>query len=235
MGLNDIYISSWQDDLVVSDMGSCDFAIVKATGGAGYKNECFERHAKDTLACGKLLGCHHYARDRGYEGSAEQEADWFIAAFSPTSARQSHSWTGRPTPWIWASPGPRRGLTAWRPRPASFPASTRAVGLLRLRPVEHGQNVPAVGGAVLQLRGDELPERALDRRLGLRGAERPSHLPIHGNQVHSRLLGVSGPLLRREGQLAETLCEIRCEEGRGRDRLSWQRRRPDHGVPLQLC
>ena len=94
MGLNDIDISSWQDDLVVSDMGSCDFVIVKATGGAGYKNECFERHAKDTLACGKLLGCHHYARDRGYEGSAEQEADWFIAAFSPTSARQSHSWTG---------------------------------------------------------------------------------------------------------------------------------------------
>lgn len=83
MGLNGIDISSWQDDLVVSNMGSCDFIIVKATGGAGYKNECFERHANDTLATGKLLGCYHYARDRGYEGSAEAEADHFINAFRP--------------------------------------------------------------------------------------------------------------------------------------------------------
>lgn len=35
------------------------------------------------LAAGKLLGCYHYARDRGYEGSAEAEADHFIAAFEP--------------------------------------------------------------------------------------------------------------------------------------------------------
>ena len=64
-------------------MATCDFVIVKATGGAGYKNECFERHANDTLAAGKLLGCYHYARDRGYEGSAEAEADHFIDAFKP--------------------------------------------------------------------------------------------------------------------------------------------------------
>ena len=83
MGLNGIDISSWQDDLVVSNMGSCDFIIVKATGGAGYRNECFERHANDTLAAGKLLGCYHYARDRGYEESAEAEADHFINAFRP--------------------------------------------------------------------------------------------------------------------------------------------------------
>ena len=83
MGLNGIDISSWQDDLVVSAMGSCDFVIVKATGGAGYSNECFRRHADETLAAGKLLGCYHYARDHGYEGSAEAEADHFIAAFKP--------------------------------------------------------------------------------------------------------------------------------------------------------
>lgn len=83
MGLNGIDISSWQDDLVVDNMVTCDFVIVKATGGAGYKNECFERHANDTLAAGKLLGCYHYARDRGYEGSAEAEADHFIDAFRP--------------------------------------------------------------------------------------------------------------------------------------------------------
>ena len=83
MGLNGIDISSWQEDLVVSAMGACDFVIVKATGGAGYSNECFRRHADETLASGKPLGCYHYARDRGYEGSAEAEADHFIAAFKP--------------------------------------------------------------------------------------------------------------------------------------------------------
>jgi len=83
VGLNGIDISSWQEDLVVSAMGTCDFVIVKATGGAGYSNECFRRHADETLASGKLLGCYHYARDRGYEGSAEAEADHFISAFKP--------------------------------------------------------------------------------------------------------------------------------------------------------
>ena len=83
MGLNGIDISSWQDDLIVSNMGTCDFVFVKATGGAGYSNECFRRHAEETLAAGKLLGCYHYARDRGYEGSAEAEADHFIDAFRP--------------------------------------------------------------------------------------------------------------------------------------------------------
>lgn len=61
VGLNGIDISSWQEDLVVSAMESCDFVIVKATGGAGYSNECFRRHADETLAAGKLLGCYHYA------------------------------------------------------------------------------------------------------------------------------------------------------------------------------
>lgn len=83
MGLDGIDISSWQDDLVVSSMTTCDFIIVKATGGAGCKNECFERHANDTLTSDKLLGCYHYARDRGYEGSAEAEVDHFIKAFKP--------------------------------------------------------------------------------------------------------------------------------------------------------
>ena len=33
VGLNGIDISSWQDDLVVSNMSTCVFVIVKATGG----------------------------------------------------------------------------------------------------------------------------------------------------------------------------------------------------------
>lgn len=83
MGLNSIDISSWQEDLVVSKMTTCDFFIVKATGGKGYGNSGFTKHADATLAAGKLLGCYHYARDRGYEGSAEEEADFFIAVFKP--------------------------------------------------------------------------------------------------------------------------------------------------------
>lgn len=83
MGLNGIDISSWQEDLVVASMTTCDFVIVKATGGKGYSNDCFKKHADQTLAAGKLLGCYHYARDRGYEGSASEEADHFIAAFKP--------------------------------------------------------------------------------------------------------------------------------------------------------
>lgn len=87
MGLNGIDISGWQDDLVVSNMATCDFVIVKATGGRGYANGCFRGHADATLAAGKLLDCYHYARDRGYEGTAEQEADWFVAAFGPYIGR----------------------------------------------------------------------------------------------------------------------------------------------------
>lgn len=83
MGLNGIDVSFWQDDLVVARMTGCDFVIAKATGGKGCSNGCFKRHADETLAAGKLLGCYHYARDRGYEGTAVEEADHFIAAFKP--------------------------------------------------------------------------------------------------------------------------------------------------------
>ena len=82
MGLNDIDISSWREDLVVSAMESCDFVIVKATGRAGYSNECFRRHADKTLAAScSAATTTHYSRDRRYEGTAE--ADHFINAFKP--------------------------------------------------------------------------------------------------------------------------------------------------------
>ena len=68
MGLNGIDISSWQEDLVVSTMTTCDFVIVKATSGAGYANECFKRHADQTLAAGRLLGCYHYYAGPGLRG-----------------------------------------------------------------------------------------------------------------------------------------------------------------------
>ena len=67
MALRGIDISSWQDALVVRDMEGCDFVVAKATGGTGYDNPCLRAHADATLAAGKLLGCYHYARERGYQ------------------------------------------------------------------------------------------------------------------------------------------------------------------------
>lgn len=74
MGLNGIDISSWQDDLVVSTMTTCDFVIVKATDGAEYSNERFRRNADETLAAGKLLGCYRRGRTpRLRSGSGTRE------------------------------------------------------------------------------------------------------------------------------------------------------------------
>ncbi|MBR3224214.1 MAG: hypothetical protein IKF78_02715 [Atopobiaceae bacterium] len=112
MGLNGIDISSWQDDLVVSAMTTCDFVIVKATGGAGYSNECFRRHADETLAAGKLLGCYHYARDVGTRARLSPRLTTSFLPSSPIPARRSRSWTGRRTRWTLGLPGPRSGSTA---------------------------------------------------------------------------------------------------------------------------
>lgn len=87
-GVDGIDISGWQDDLVVSNMTTCDFVIVEAAGGKGYANECFKGHADTTLVAGNLPGCYHYSRDRGCEGSAQEEADWFVVAFGPYVERE---------------------------------------------------------------------------------------------------------------------------------------------------
>ena len=77
--LDGIDIASYQESLVPSRMSTTEFIIVKATGGKGYKNPCFKSHADRTLAAGKLLGCYHYARNIGYEGTAQEEADFFVS------------------------------------------------------------------------------------------------------------------------------------------------------------
>jgi len=87
MQLNGIDISSWQGDLVPAQMATTDFVIVKATGGIGYINPKFNEHADATIAAGKLLGCYHYARERGCAGSAKAEADFFIGAFKPYAGK----------------------------------------------------------------------------------------------------------------------------------------------------
>ena len=83
MTMNGIDIASWQEGLAPSKMATTDFIIVKATGGTGYVNPCFEKHADQTLAAKKLLGCYAFAQERGCAGSATAEADFFIEKFEP--------------------------------------------------------------------------------------------------------------------------------------------------------
>jgi hypothetical protein len=55
--MNGIDIASYQDGLAPGAMSTTDFIIVKATGSTWYRNPSFNRHADETLASGKLLGC----------------------------------------------------------------------------------------------------------------------------------------------------------------------------------
>lgn len=77
MTLFGIDISSWQPDINVANM-ALDFVIVKASGGTGYRNPYMRKHADQALSSGKLLGFYHYAHEAGCQGSAEQEAQYFL-------------------------------------------------------------------------------------------------------------------------------------------------------------
>ncbi len=75
--LNGIDIASWQAGITVPNVDG-DFVIVKATGATEYVNPYFREWADATLACGKLLGLYHFARDAANPGSAVAEANHFI-------------------------------------------------------------------------------------------------------------------------------------------------------------
>lgn len=77
MSLNGIDISSWQSGIDLSNI-PCDFVICKATGGVGYVNPDCDRAYQQAKNLGKKLGVYHFARETGYEGSAQQEAEFFI-------------------------------------------------------------------------------------------------------------------------------------------------------------
>lgn len=217
MVLNGIDVSSWQEDLVPADMATTDFVIVKATGGTGYANPAFKRHADATLDAGKLLGCYHYARERGCAGSAEAEADYFIKAFKP--------YAGKAIPFLdWEadalSLGPSWAL-AWLDRvegktgvaPGIYMSkSTLQGGGL----VGRGREVPALVGAVPGLRGDGIPERPLDRRRRLRGLEGTAPLPVCEQWRDPGVRRAPGPeqVLREQVGLEEASAE-RKRGGRG--------------------
>ena len=67
--LNGIDISSWQTGIDLSVV-PCDFVVIKATGGIGYVNPDCDRAYQQAKAQGKKLGFYHYAREKGYKGSA---------------------------------------------------------------------------------------------------------------------------------------------------------------------
>lgn len=73
-----IDISNWQRDIDVSATDA-DFVIVKASEGVDWYDPSYKRLADDTLACGKLLGFYHFARQNNWK----DEADTFLAAVEP--------------------------------------------------------------------------------------------------------------------------------------------------------
>lgn len=77
--MNGIDISSWQKNLIVSNLSDdTEFVIVKATGGTGYLNPYFSYHMEQTVTHGKLVGAYHYAREKGYKGTPASEAEYFL-------------------------------------------------------------------------------------------------------------------------------------------------------------
>lgn len=84
--LRAVDIASWQAGIDPSAL-DCDIVIVKATGGVGYTNPYFRDWADSVLASGKLLGCYHFARERGCAGTAAAEARYFCDAVAPCKGR----------------------------------------------------------------------------------------------------------------------------------------------------
>lgn len=79
MVLNGIDIASWQSGINVGASGiAADFVIIKATGGTGYVNPDCDRAFQQAIASGKKVAVYHYAHELGYQGTAQQEAEFFL-------------------------------------------------------------------------------------------------------------------------------------------------------------
>ena len=74
MSLNGIDIASWQEGISIRSLKTTDFVIVKATESTDYINPFFDEWAAATVACGKCLGCYHFARP----GNPEAQAKYFL-------------------------------------------------------------------------------------------------------------------------------------------------------------
>ncbi|MGG7018224.1 UNVERIFIED_CONTAM: GH25 family lysozyme, partial [Pseudomonas aeruginosa] len=70
---------SWQSNINVGKEGvSADFVIIKATGGTGYINPDCDRAFQQAISSGKKVAVYHFANEVGLEGTAEQEAEFFL-------------------------------------------------------------------------------------------------------------------------------------------------------------
>lgn len=87
MGLHGIDISDAQLGIDISKIVKADFVIVKVSGGKGYESIEWRRQARQVLDSGKLLGLYHYAQDVGYEGTASEEAAFFLSLVSGFEGR----------------------------------------------------------------------------------------------------------------------------------------------------
>lgn len=77
MALHGIDIASYQASMNAKNV-TADFVIIKATGGTGYVNPSCDKHFQQAKKAGKLLGVYHYANEKGLEGTAKQEANFFV-------------------------------------------------------------------------------------------------------------------------------------------------------------
>lgn len=79
--LNGIDIASHQGNIDLAKVPA-DFVIIKATGGGGggfgYINPFCDSRYQLAKKSGRLLGFYHYAHEIGFQGSAIDEADFFI-------------------------------------------------------------------------------------------------------------------------------------------------------------
>lgn len=79
MTLNVIDISSWQTGINLGKDGvPADGVVIKATGGTGYVNPDCDRAFQEAIKSGKKVAVYHYAHEIGSQGTAEQEAEFFL-------------------------------------------------------------------------------------------------------------------------------------------------------------
>lgn len=78
MTLNGIDISGWQAGINLAAVPA-DFVLIKATGGKGFVSPACDAQYRAARAAGKLVGIYHFAHEAGFQGSAQEEAAWFLA------------------------------------------------------------------------------------------------------------------------------------------------------------
>ncbi|WP_200849495.1 GH25 family lysozyme [Enterococcus sp. CSURQ0835] len=77
MVMNGIDVASYQRGINMAAVPG-EFVLIKATGGMGYVNPACDEQFQSAVNAGKLVGIYHYAHEIGFQGTAEQEARFFL-------------------------------------------------------------------------------------------------------------------------------------------------------------